>query len=920
MAKNISREIGGEMNSINNLLIKLLESNDKTRQSIDALAFGGISQKGKTTKSLDLQKQIVEDNKEDRENSKKDIVEARKAVSDLEQKLSLNIAAKGNNILDVVQGFVEKQNPVLGNLIGGVSGLFKIQEGISKLQKTRAEDKEKLADARQELKDLGVEEDKRNNQYKLYNLIEGFEKKYFGIKKEEIEANKESEIIREKEAIQAREAADEALDAAGKGSTSVKVTPEEKKKEQGEGILDSILPTAIGTAVGGGFMTAVISALPWMLIAGGVAMAIGDAFAGITKAGEWGTDKISAGLGGFLGGTGSGIAGAFANMGKWALAGAGIGAIMGVGIFSIPGAILGGLIGAAIGGILGFIGGEKIAKGLNWVGKLIGKLWAGYTGRLSEGWNFGMSIGGPVGGIAAALIWGSFGGIIDWIGKSTGMDKVFGGLMSNVSGFFTSGGGKHFGDGWKLGYNIGGPVGGIIGAVLGGAFGGIIDWMSSGGMSGMIDKIAEWLKSLFPDWGFLIDKVRGGAKALVSPAEDAAAKVQELASSQMGAQILQQGVGAVSEHFESGGRGTGTISSGAGDAGGVSYGKHQLSSKAGTLNTYLKSSGYDKQFAGLAPGSEGFNTKWKSLASSDQNFGQSQTDFIGKTHAQPQLAKLKALGVDTSNRAIQEMAFSTGTQYGGGHDVMVNAIKSSGKDPKKMTPEEIISTVQDYKSANVKRNFVSSSESVQKGVTNRISSEKAMLLSVQRESPKKGTTETTATVTTPTKSVTSTPTPTLGSSVVTSSGVVVPASTSETVAAPSEPELSTSVVTKAGEVVPSQPTSLVTGTSGVIPVYVTNINATPVAVSSGDVVVKKDDSGATVSSDTKAVEVAQSASTSAPSSGGSSGSNTFINAPSIAGGTPTTSGGNPAANDNTDIYKAIVHAGTYMDYLQTRYA
>jgi hypothetical protein len=93
------------------------------------------------------------------------------------------------------------------------------------------------------------------------------------------------------------------------------------------------------------------------IVAGVIWMAV-DAIRGIFKADEWGVSKVSAGIGGALGGMDKGIKGAFKNMGKWALIGAGVGTL----ICPIVGTIAGGLIGGAIGGILGYIGGEKIAN------------------------------------------------------------------------------------------------------------------------------------------------------------------------------------------------------------------------------------------------------------------------------------------------------------------------------------------------------------------------------------------------------------------------------------------------------------------------------------------------------------------------------------------------------------------------------
>ena len=194
---------------------------------------------------------------------------------------------------------------------------------------------------------------------------------------------------------------------------------------------------------------------------------------------------------------------------------------------------------------------------------------------------------------------------------------------------------------------------------------------------------------------------------------------------------LKNGVGSVAEKYESGGRGAGTISSGAGDFGGKSYGAHQLSSKSGTLGSFIKQSPYAKEFDGLQQGSAEFDTKWKSLAKNDPNFGKSQHDYIAKTHAAPQMDKMKALGLNTDSKAIQEMAFSTGVQYGPDSGIVGEALKASGKDPSKLSTKEVITIVQDYKAATVGTKFKSSSAGVQQGVAKRHGvDEKADLLKI----------------------------------------------------------------------------------------------------------------------------------------------------------------------------------------------
>jgi hypothetical protein len=116
---------------------------------------------------------------------------------------------------------------------------------------------------------------------------------------------------------------------------------------------------------GAGMGSFLMKALPIAAIVAGIGLMLVDGFKALASG--WGTSKVSTFIGGMLGGTSSGMEGAFKNMGKWALIGAGIGTLA----IPVPivGTLIGGLLGAAVGGILGFIGGEKIAGGLDAIGK-----------------------------------------------------------------------------------------------------------------------------------------------------------------------------------------------------------------------------------------------------------------------------------------------------------------------------------------------------------------------------------------------------------------------------------------------------------------------------------------------------------------------------------------------------------------------
>ncbi|WP_341209045.1 LysM peptidoglycan-binding domain-containing protein [uncultured Sphingomonas sp.] len=141
-------------------------------------------------------------------------------------------------------------------------------------------------------------------------------------------------------------------------------------------------------------------------------------------------------------------------------------------------------------------------------------------------------------------------------------------------------------------------------------------------------------------------------------------------------------LGAIAERYESGGRGPGTVSTGSGDPGGVSYGVYQLSSNGGTLQKFLANEG--KSYAaelGTGPGGERFNANWKAIAARDpQGFRAAQHAFIDRTHFQPAVDGVKAAtGLDLSSRhaAVREATWSTSVQHGGAQGVLNAAIRKT---------------------------------------------------------------------------------------------------------------------------------------------------------------------------------------------------------------------------------------------------
>ena len=125
--------------------------------------------------------------------------------------------------------------------------------------------------------------------------------------------------------------------------------------------------------------------------------------------------------------------------------------------------------------------------------------------------------------------------------------------------------------------------------------------------------------------------------------------------------------------FESGTRGTSAISNGAGDPGGVSYGKYQLSTNTGTLQDFLDNTVYKSSFIGLTPGTHDFNVKWEDMAT-DPGFQKAEHDYIERTHYKPVMAYAVTLGVDEYEPSYQEAIWSMSVQHGKAKQIVGNAV------------------------------------------------------------------------------------------------------------------------------------------------------------------------------------------------------------------------------------------------------
>lgn len=186
--------------------------------------------------------------------------------------------------------------------------------------------------------------------------------------------------------------------------------------------------------------------------------------------------------------------------------------------------------------------------------------------------------------------------------------------------------------------------------------------------------------------------------------------------------------GSLSGKYESNGR-VDLISSGRGDPGGVSYGKHQLASKTGTMSAYLRqSSQFGPMFKGLVPGTPQFNVKYKEIAKAYPNeFGADQQAYLTKTHYQPVRDYADKVGIP-NNPVVNEVIYSMGIQHGGAKSIVSSARQIySGSDP-----EQIIKSLYQARSSYVQG--VKMPESTKRSILNRYKQEQRDALEMLKSS------------------------------------------------------------------------------------------------------------------------------------------------------------------------------------------
>lgn len=191
------------------------------------------------------------------------------------------------------------------------------------------------------------------------------------------------------------------------------------------------------------------------------------------------------------------------------------------------------------------------------------------------------------------------------------------------------------------------------------------------------------------------------------------------------------GMGFISAKYECGGNG-GTVSSGKGDAGGVSYGISQFSTKTGSADNFiswLKKNNSDmaSAFKDYKAGTTEFSNAWKQTFSKyGDSFTNVQKQYTYDNFVKPlvNLAKNKT-GIDyTRSSALMELIYSTAIQFGASN----LGLSALGNVTSDMSDEQIINASYDKKIANYKSYFKSSSSNVQESVKNRFINERKDVL------------------------------------------------------------------------------------------------------------------------------------------------------------------------------------------------
>jgi hypothetical protein len=145
-------------------------------------------------------------------------------------------------------------------------------------------------------------------------------------------------------------------------------------------------------------------------------------------------------------------------------------------------------------------------------------------------------------------------------------------------------------------------------------------------------------------------------------------------------------LGDLSSKYESNGD-PATVSSGWGDAGGVSYGCYQLASNTGSADSFVRWLRNNNHPAGNilgqhTPGSREFSAAWVYCAKNIADFGYAQHNYIAYAYFEPAVELLAEAGFHIENHQpiMADVVWSRAVQYGTGYivEMFEDAVHSLG--------------------------------------------------------------------------------------------------------------------------------------------------------------------------------------------------------------------------------------------------
>lgn len=208
----------------------------------------------------------------------------------------------------------------------------------------------------------------------------------------------------------------------------------------------------------------------------------------------------------------------------------------------------------------------------------------------------------------------------------------------------------------------------------------------------------------------------------------------------------ESGLGKLSARFESGSDGIAAV--GYDRNGGTSYGKYQIASRVGSMNSFLafldnEAPDLSKRLRQAGPANTGSRTgkmpsEWKAIAKEQpERFEQLQEAYIHESHYKPALEAIsQKTGLDSSKLSgvMREVIWSTAVQHGpaGASRIFAQADGMSGNSESAGYERKLITNVYNLRAGQ----FGSSSSQVREAVKNRFRQEKQMALNML-ENPSK---------------------------------------------------------------------------------------------------------------------------------------------------------------------------------------